>query len=84
MAVELVDMVYAFNKAIYLIILFSVAPIAIATFYWITCLLGYCKTIIQIQRANFTFWCQACGGLFVYFDDIFMGDKLPIYAKERC
>ena len=73
-------MVYAANKAIYLIILLSAAPIAIATF--IGLLIGLLQTITQIQEQTLPF-CQACG-VFVCLLMMmgWMGDKLLIYAKR--
>ncbi len=58
-------MVYAANKAIYLIILLSAAPIAIATF--IGLLIGLLQTITQIQEQTLPFAVSSLWGfLFVY------------------
>ncbi len=74
-------MVYAANKAIYLIILLSAAPIAIATF--IGLLIGLLQTIIQIQEQTLPFGIKLVG-VFVCLLMMmgWMGDKLLIYAKE--
>ncbi|MBG2990475.1 type III secretion system export apparatus subunit SctS [Proteus mirabilis] len=74
-------MVYAANKAIYLIILLSAAPIAIATF--IGLLIGLLKTITQIQEQTLPFGIKLVG-VFVCLLMMmgWMGDKLLIYAKE--
>jgi len=76
-----VDMVYAANKAIYLIILLSAAPIAIATF--IGLLIGLLQTITQIQEQTLPFGVKLVG-VFVCLLMMmgWMGDKLLIYAKE--
>ena len=70
-------MVYAANKAIYLIILLSAAPIAIATF------IGLLQTITQIQEQTLPFGVKLVG-VFVCLLMMmgWMGDKLLIYAKE--
>ena len=75
------DMVYAANKAIYLIILLSAAPIAIATF--IGLLIGLLQTITQIQEQTLPFGVKLVG-VFVCLLMMmgWMGDKLLIYAKE--
>ncbi|AZG99994.1 EscS/YscS/HrcS family type III secretion system export apparatus protein [Proteus mirabilis] len=75
------DMVYAANKAIYLIILLSAAPIAIATF--IGLLIGLLQTITQIQEQTLPFGIKLVG-VFVCLLMMmgWMGDKLLIYAKE--
>lgn len=74
-------MVYAANKAIYLIILLSAAPIAIATF--IGLLIGLLQTITQIQEQTLPFGVKLVG---VFVCLLMMmgwkGDKLLIYAKE--
>ncbi|HEK1790424.1 TPA: type III secretion system export apparatus subunit SctS [Proteus mirabilis] len=74
-------MVYAANKAIYLIILLSAAPIAIATF--IGLLIGLLQTITQIQEQTLPFGVKLVG-VFVCLLMMmgWMGDKLLIYAKE--
>lgn len=74
-------MVYAANKAIYLIILLSAAPIAIATF--IGLLIGLLQTITQIQEQTLSFGVKLVG-VFVCLLMMmgWMGDKLLIYAKE--
>ena len=74
-------MVYAANKAIYLIILLSAAPIAIATF--IGLLIGLLQTITQIQEQTLPFGVKLVG-VFVCLPMMmgWMGDKLLIYAKE--
>ena len=74
-------MVYAANKAIYLIILLSAAPIAIATF--IGLLIGLLQTITQIQEQTLPFGVKLVG-VFVCLLMMMgsMGDKLLIYAKE--
>ncbi|MGR6440006.1 type III secretion system export apparatus subunit SctS [Proteus mirabilis] len=74
-------MVYAANKAIYLIILLSAAPIAIATF--IGLLIGLLQTIAQIQEQTLPFGVKLVG-VFVCLLMMmgWMGDKLLIYAKE--
>ncbi|EOE1186338.1 TPA: type III secretion system export apparatus subunit SctS [Proteus mirabilis] len=74
-------MVYAANKAIYLIILLSAAPIAIATF--IGLLIGLLQTITQIQEQTLPFGIKLVG-VFVCLLMMmgWMGDKLLIYAKE--
>lgn len=74
-------MVYATNKAIYLIILLSAAPIAIATF--IGLLIGLLQTITQIQEQTLPFGVKLVG-VFVCLLMMmgWMGDKLLIYAKE--
>lgn len=74
-------MVYAVNKAIYLIILLSAAPIAIATF--IGLLIGLLQTITQIQEQTLPFGVKLVG-VFVCLLMMmgWMGDKLLIYAKE--
>ncbi|SUC38640.1 type III secretion system protein [Proteus mirabilis] len=61
-------MVYAANKAIYLIILLSAAPNCYRDLYWIA--YWAIANDHTDTRANFTFWCQACGGfcLFTYDD----------------
>ncbi|HEJ9554996.1 TPA: type III secretion system export apparatus subunit SctS [Proteus mirabilis] len=74
-------MVYAANKAIYLIILLSAAPIAIATF--IGLLIGLLQTITQIQEQTLPFGVKLVG-VFVCLLMMmgWMGDNLLIYAKE--
>ena len=74
-------MVSAANKAIYLIILLSAAPIAIATF--IGLLIGLLQTITQIQEQTLPFGVKLVG-VFVCLLMMmgWMGDKLLIYAKE--
>lgn len=74
-------MLYAANKAIYLIILLSAAPIAIATF--IGLLIGLLQTITQIQEQTLPFGVKLVG-VFVCLLMMmgWMGDKLLIYAKE--
>ncbi|EPL1379984.1 type III secretion system export apparatus subunit SctS [Proteus mirabilis] len=74
-------MVYAANKAIYLIILLSAAPIAIATF--IGLLIVLLQTITQIQEQTLPFGVKLVG-VFVCLLMMmgWMGDKLLIYAKE--
>lgn len=74
-------MVYAANKAIYLIILLSAAPITIATF--IGLLIGLLQTITQIQEQTLPFGVKLVG-VFVCLLMMmgWMGDKLLIYAKE--
>ncbi|HEI9804616.1 TPA: type III secretion system export apparatus subunit SctS [Proteus mirabilis] len=74
-------MVYAANKAIYLIILLSAAPIAIATF--IGLLIGLLQTITQIQEQTLPFGVKLVG-VFVCLLMMmgWMGDKLLIYAKD--
>lgn len=74
-------MVYAANKAVYLIILLSAAPIAIATF--IGLLIGLLQTITQIQEQTLPFGVKLVG-VFVCLLMMmgWMGDKLLIYAKE--
>lgn len=74
-------MVYAANKAIYLIILLSAAPIAIATF--IGLLIGLLQTITQIQEQTLPFGVKLVG-VFVCLLMMmgWMGDKLLVYAKE--
>ncbi|HDU8632759.1 TPA: type III secretion system export apparatus subunit SctS [Proteus mirabilis] len=74
-------MVYAANKAIYLIILLSAAPIAIATF--IGLLIGLLQTITQIQEQTLPFGVKLVG-VFVCLLMMmgWMEDKLLIYAKE--
>lgn len=74
-------MVYAANKAIYLIILLSAAPIAIATF--IGLLIELLQTITQIQEQTLPFGVKLVG-VFVCLLMMmgWMGDKLLIYAKE--
>ena len=74
-------MVYAANKAIYLIILLSAAPIAIATF--IGLLIGLLQTITQIQEQTLPFGVKLVG-VFVCLLMMmgWIGDKLLIYAKE--
>ncbi|MBI6390542.1 type III secretion system export apparatus subunit SctS [Proteus mirabilis] len=74
-------MVYAANKAIYLIILLSAAPIAIAAF--IGLLIGLLQTITQIQEQTLPFGVKLVG-VFVCLLMMmgWMGDKLLIYAKE--
>ncbi|EMG6082492.1 type III secretion system export apparatus subunit SctS [Proteus mirabilis] len=74
-------MVYAANKAIYLIILLSAAPIAIATF--IGLLIGLLQTITQIQEQTLPFGVKLVR-VFVCLLMMmgWMGDKLLIYAKE--
>ncbi|HGM9873195.1 TPA: type III secretion system export apparatus subunit SctS [Proteus mirabilis] len=74
-------MVYAANKAIYLIILLSAAPIAIATF--IGLLIGLLQTITHIQEQTLPFGVKLVG-VFVCLLMMmgWMGDKLLIYAKE--
>ncbi|EMY7122893.1 type III secretion system export apparatus subunit SctS [Proteus mirabilis] len=74
-------MVYAANKAIYLIILLSAVPIAIATF--IGLLIGLLQTITQIQEQTLPFGVKLVG-VFVCLLMMmgWMGDKLLIYAKE--
>ncbi len=74
-------MVYAANKAIYLIILLSAALIAIATF--IGLLIGLLQTITQIQEQTLPFGVKLVG-VFVCLLMMmgWMGDKLLIYAKE--
>ena len=75
------EKVYAANKAIYLIILLSAAPIAIATF--IGLLIGLLQTITQIQEQTLPFGVKLVG-VFVCLLMMmgWMGDKLLIYAKE--
>ncbi|SPY40302.1 type III secretion system export apparatus subunit SctS [Proteus mirabilis] len=74
-------MVYAANKAIYLIILLSAAPIAIATF--IGLLIGLLQTITQIQEQTLPFGVKLVGGFVCLLMMMgWMGDKLLIYAKE--
>nr|MBO8918841.1 type III secretion system export apparatus subunit SctS [Proteus mirabilis] len=74
-------MVYAANKAVYLIILLSAAPIAIATF--IGLLIGLLQTITQIQEQTLPFGVKLVGFFVCLLMMMgWMGDKLLIYAKE--
>ncbi|WP_109408399.1 MULTISPECIES: type III secretion system export apparatus subunit SctS [Proteus] len=75
------DMVYAANKAIYLIILLSAAPIAVATFVGL--IIGLLQTITQIQEQTLPFGIKlVCVFVCLLMTMGWMGEKLLVYAKE--
>ncbi|WP_100158977.1 type III secretion system export apparatus subunit SctS [Proteus columbae] len=75
------DMVYAANKAVYLVILLSAGPIAIATF--IGLLIGLLQTITQVQEQTLPFGVKLVGVFVCLLITMgWMGDKILVYAKE--
>lgn len=75
------DMVYAANKAVYLVILLSAAPIAIATF--IGLVIGLLQTITQVQEQTLPFGVKLVGVFVCLLVTMgWMGDKVLVYAKE--
>lgn len=74
-------MVYAANKAVYLVILLSAGPIAIATF--IGLVIGLLQTITQIQEQTLPFGVKLVGVFVCLLVTMgWMGDKILVYAKE--
>lgn len=74
-------MVYAANKAVYLVILLSAGPIAIATFIGLA--IGLLQTITQIQEQTLPFGVKLVGVFVCLLATMgWMGDKILVYAKE--
>ncbi|MEQ4924319.1 type III secretion system export apparatus subunit SctS [Proteus hauseri] len=75
------DMIYAANKAIYLIIVLSAGPIAIATFIGLA--IGLLQTITQVQEQTLPFGVKLVGVFVCLLITMgWMGDKILVYAKE--
>ncbi|OAT44961.1 SpaQ family export protein [Proteus hauseri ATCC 700826] len=75
------DMVYAANKAIYLVIVLSAGPIAIATFIGLA--IGLLQTITQVQEQTLPFGIKLVGVLVCLLITMgWMSDKILVYAKE--
>lgn len=75
------DIVYAANKAVYLIILLSAAPIAVATFVGL--IIGLLQTITQVQEQTLPFGIKLVSVFICLLITMgWMGDKLLVYAKE--
>lgn len=74
-------MVYAANKAVYLVILLSAGPIVIATFIGLA--IGLLQTITQIQEQTLPFGVKLVGVFVCLLVTMgWMGDKILVYAKE--
>lgn len=74
-------MVYAANKAVYLVILLSAGPIAIATF--IGLIIGLLQTITQVQEQTLPFGIKLVGVFVCLLITMgWMGGKILDYAKE--
>ncbi|OAT32279.1 type III secretion system export apparatus subunit SctS [Proteus myxofaciens] len=75
------DMVYAANKAVYLVILLSAGPIAVATFVGL--IIGLLQTITQVQEQTLPFGIKlVCVFVCLLITMGWMGDKILVYAKE--
>ncbi|CRL63846.1 MULTISPECIES: type III secretion system export apparatus subunit SctS [Proteus] len=75
------DMVYAANKAVYLVILLSAAPIAVATFVGL--IIGLLQTITQVQEQTLPFGIKLVSVFVCLLITMgWMGDKILVYAKE--
>ncbi|EST57580.1 MULTISPECIES: type III secretion system export apparatus subunit SctS [Gammaproteobacteria] len=75
------DMVYAANKAVYLVILLSAGPIAVATFVGL--IIGLLQTITQVQEQTLPFGIKLVSVFVCLLITMgWMGDKILVYAKE--
>lgn len=75
------DMVYAANKAVYLVILLTAAPIAVATFIGLA--IGLLQTITQIQEQTLPFGVKLVGVFVCLLMTMgWMGEKILTYARE--
>ncbi|WP_109398297.1 type III secretion system export apparatus subunit SctS [Proteus faecis] len=75
------DMVYAANKAVYLVILLSAGPIAVATFVGL--IIGLLQTITQVQEQTLPFGIKLVSVFVCLLISMgWMGDKILVYAKE--
>lgn len=75
------DMVYAANKAVYLVILLSAAPIAVATFVGL--IIGLLQTITQVQEQTLPFGIKLVSVFVCLLITMgWMGDKILVYVKE--
>ncbi|MCT8250285.1 type III secretion system export apparatus subunit SctS [Proteus vulgaris] len=75
------DMVYAANKAVYLVILLSAGPIAVATFVGL--IIGLLQTITQVQEQTLPFGIKLVSVFACLLITMgWMGDKILVYAKE--
>lgn len=75
------DMVYAANKAVYLVIILSAGPIAVATFVGL--IIGLLQTITQVQEQTLPFGIKLVSVFVCLLITMgWMGDKILVYAKE--
>lgn len=75
------NVIYAGNKALYLILLLSALPILVATL--IGLLVGLFQTVTQLQEQTLPFGIKLLAiSIFFFLTSSWYGDKLLAYSRE--